>query len=331
MTLPYRAYPLLRSGHIQTFLAGLENKNAKSGPTQPIFVACEADERLVVHEEIDPTLTDSAKVIILIHGLSGDHTSPYMVRMAAKLHGRGNRIWRVDLRGCGLGLKYAWRPPHAGRSEDLAAIVAKARHLYPQAPVALAGVSLGGNILLKFLGELAAGELPIRLEESGIQHAMAIVPPLDLHDCIDNMDRLRRRLYNMYYVQALVQQANERRKLWPQWSELPMTPRIKTIRQFDSRFTAPLSGFRDADDYYTRASCLGWLPEIRTPTEIVLDRHDPICTWHSFAKAKFDPKWVSFTHTDYGGHMGFLGVNEKGKAFRWIDYYVAEKFQQNTT
>jgi hypothetical protein len=86
-----------------------------------------------------------------------------------------------------------------------------------------------------------------------------------------------------------------------------------------------LCGFRDAEHYYTEASSLPWLPQIRTPTEIVLDRHDPIVTWESCLKAQYDPRWVQFTHTDYGGHMGYFGVDDLGQLIRWVEYYVVQR------
>ncbi len=328
MTLPYRAYPFFRNGHVQTFFAGMDGKDDGDVPMRAILIALEENEQIVVHEELEPAVADdTARLVLLIHGLGGDHTSPYMRRIAEKLRAQRLRIWRMDMRGSGDGAALAWRPAHAGRSDDLAAVVAKARELYPQARVSIVGISLGANVLLKFLGELSAGKHSLSLEASGVQQAIAVVPPLDLHECVDNMDRLRRRIYNIYYVNALMQQAIEKRRLWPQWKAISTQPRIKTIRQYDARYTAPLSGFRDENDYYTQASSLPWLPEIKVPTEIILDRHDPIVTWHSCQKAQFDPKWVGFTHTDYGGHVGFIGTDQRGKPFRWLNYYVAEKIK----
>ncbi len=323
--LPYRPHPLLKNGHLQTILAGLSEglllpRNAKS-----IQVPLADGDHLVVHEEIGPPIATSSKLVIMVHGLGGDHSSPYLQRTTHMLHQRGCRVWRVDLRGSGQAAQLGWRPAHAGCSGDLASVVGLARQQYPAAPISLVGFSLSGNILLKMLGELAANRLSLTLHEAGIQSAMAVAPPLDLHDCANNMDRWSRKLYTRYYIRLLEQQAAIKRTLWPQWQQLPTEPPIRTLRQFDSRYTAPLSGFRDWEHYYTDSSCLPWLPEIRTPTEVVLDRHDPIVTWNSFLKAKFDPKWVHFTHTNYGGHLGYFGFDDEGKLMRWVEYYVVQR------
>jgi predicted alpha/beta-fold hydrolase len=323
--LAYRPHPLLRNGHFQTILAGIHEGSLSPRNATIVPVALDDGDHLVVHEEIGPPVAQESKLVILVHGLGGDHSSPYLQRTTQALLHRGCRVWRVDLRGSGQAMQLGWRPAHAGCSADLAAVVQMARQRYPQSPISMVGFSLSGNILLKMLGELGAGRLAISLPEAGIQTAMAVAPPLDLHDCADNMDRWSRRLYTRYYLKLLEQQAAIKRDLWPQWKQLPSHPPVRSIRQFDSRYTAPLSGFRDWQHYYDEASSLPWLPEIKTPTEVILDRHDPIVTWSSFQKAQYDPNWVGFTHTKYGGHLGYFGIDDLGKIFRWMDYYVVQR------
>jgi uncharacterized protein len=323
--LAYRPHPLLRNGHFQTILAGFHEGLLHPRNSKAVSVALGDGDYLLAHEEIGPPIAHDCRLVILVHGLGGDHTSPYLQRTTHALHQRGCRVWRVDLRGSGHAMQLGWRPAHAGCSSDLAAVVKMARHLYPLSPISMVGFSLSGNILLKMLGELGAGQLPLSRNQARIESAMAVAPPLDLHDCADNMDRWSRRLYTRYYVKVLEQQAAIKRSLWPQWQELPSQPPIRSIRQFDSRYTAPLSGFRDWQHYYSEASSIQWLPEIKTPTEVVLDRHDPIVTWNSFLKAKFDPDWVRFTHTNYGGHIGYFGIDDAGRVFRWLEYYIVQR------
>jgi uncharacterized protein len=325
--LPYRPHRLLKNGHLQTLMVGLVDGYLPPASTESIVVTTDDSEQLLVHEELGAPLSDSAPLVILVHGLGGDHTSPYLRRVAYYLRRRNLRVWRVDLRGSGLGLKMAWRPAHAGCSHDLSSIFSHARQLYPRARLVPVGFSLSGNILLKLLGELAAGVYPMRLSEANIAYALAVAPPLDLHDCANNMDRWSRKLYTRYYIKLLQQQAELKRSLWPQWRELPVDPAtpIRSIRDFDSMYTAPLAGFQSSDHYYSQASSIPWLPKIRTPTEIILDRHDPIVTWHSFHKAEFDQQWVRFHHTKYGGHLGYFGLDDQGRIIRWMEYYVVQR------
>lgn len=329
-TLPYRPYPLLRSGHLQTLMVGVSHGVRPPHCAQPIDIPLPDGERLVVHEELSAAeglspLQADAPLVILIHGLGGDHTSPYLQRLAHGVRLAGLRAWRVDLRGSGHGLTLAWRPAHAGASHDLAAIVNKARQLYPAAPLRLAGFSLSGNILLKMLGEAAEGSLQPEIDLAAIESAIAIAPPVDLHDCVNNMDRPSRRIYTHYYLRMLDKQVDIRRRQWPQWAQIPRAPRVRTIRQFDARYTAPLAGFRDTDHYYSASSSIELLAVITTPTTLLVDRHDPIVTASSFDRAKLNSRSTVLVTTQHGGHMGYFGIDSDGRFFRWLEHFVLEQ------
>lgn len=324
--LPFRPYPLLYNGHLQTLLLGVYTGPLPTASTVSIQIDLEVDQSLLVHEQVNASLPDDAPIAILIHGLGGCHQSPYIQRIAHRLCNEGVRVWRVDLRGCGAGWKLAWQPAHAGCSTDLAAIIRCAQDRYPSAKLRIAGFSLGGNILLKTLGEAAVGEIE-NIDLSRIESALAVAPPVNLHDCAENMERLSRKVYTHYYVKILRKQAAIRAQWWPQWKAISALPTIKTIRQFDARYTAPLSGFRDTDDYYSSASSDQWLQHITVPTTILLDEHDPIVTTHSIPRAELNPAIVRLEFTRHGGHLGYLGRDEKGRKFHWMDYYVAEKLR----
>jgi len=321
--LAYRPHPLLRSGHLQTLMLGFSYGDRPPHCATEIRIRLDEGESLVVHEEHGGPLHDAAPTAILIHGLGGNHRSPYLQRIAQQLRLAGIRTWRVDLRGSGAGLSLAWRPAHAGSSSDLAAVVREAHDRYPKSTVRLAGFSLGGNVLLKMLGESAAGgPLCNRLDVNRIEFALAVAPPVNLHDCANNMDRYSRRVYTRYYLKVLDKQVELRRDLWPAWQAIQREPKVKTIRQFDARYTAPLGGFRDTNHYYDVSSADQWLKYVVTPTTILLDRHDPVVTPHSIERAHIDSKFIRMEHTSHGGHLGYLGIDDRGKTMRWMDHYV---------
>lgn len=321
--LPYRPHPLLKNGHLQTLMLGISYGDRPPHNATEIQIPLDDGESLVVHEEQGGPLSDTAPTAILIHGLGGNHRSPYLQRIAQQLRQAGVRTWRVDLRGSGAGVRLAWRPAHAGSSSDLAAIVHEAHVRYPSSNIRIAGFSLGGNVLLKMLGEAAAdGPLSNRLDVSRIEHALAVAPPINLHDCANNMDRLSRRIYTRYYLKVLDKQVEMRRELWPAWRAIAREPKVRTIRQFDSRYTAPLSGFRDTNHYYDEASADQWLKHIVSPTTILVDRHDPIVTAESFERAQMNSTTIRMEYTNHGGHLGYLGMDDQGKVIRWMDHYV---------
>ncbi len=321
--LPYRPHPLLRNGHFQTLMLGISYGNRPAHHAEEIQIRLDDGEALVVHEELGGPLPETAPTAILIHGLGGNHRSPYLQRIAHQLRLAGVRTWRVDLRGSGAGLTLAWRPAHAGSSCDLAAVVREAQSRYPQSPLRIAGFSLGGNVLLKMLGEATeGGPLYGQFDLAGIDFALAIAPPINLHDCAGNMDRLSRRIYTRYYLQVLDKQVEQRRAIWPAWSAIAREPKIRTIRQFDARYTAPLSGFRDTTHYYDVASSDQWLKHIRTTTTILVDRSDPIVTAKSFENVMLDPSYVRVEYTRHGGHLGYIGIDDRGQPMRWMDHFV---------
>lgn len=318
--LPFRPHPLLRSGHLQTLMVGIACGWRPSYDATQIQIPLDDGDQLVVHEEAGGPYPADAPVSILIHGLGGDHSSPYLQRIAYRMSRAGHRMWRVDLRGCGAGLSLAWRPPHAGRSPDIAAVVKAAAEKYPHAPIQLVGFSLSGNIILKMLGEAAAGELELDL--SRIQFALAVAPPIELGKCCDRIDSLRRQIYRRYYLKVLNSQVAARKTRWQQWTDVAEAPPLKTIRQFDARYTVPLSGLESTDNYYDTASSLPWLKHITTPTMILVDKTDPVVAVESFAKIDTDHPAVKIEYTKRGGHMGYWGRDDSGKTIRWMELFT---------
>jgi uncharacterized protein len=329
--LPYRPHPLLRSGHLQTLMVGVVWGERPPHHAEPIEIGLRDGDAMVVHEELGPPLAEAAPLVILLHGLGGDHSSPYMQRIAHRLRAAGARVWRVDLRGSGHGLHLAWRPVHAGASDDLATVVQAAQARYPTSPVLLVGFSLSGNILLKMLGECGAGAAHLEIDLSRIVSATAIAPPVDLHHCADNMDRFSRRVYTRYYVKMLAAQVQQRRNQWPQWEQIPSEPAVKSIRQFDARYTAPMCGFQSTDHYYSEASAKAWLASIKTNTTLLVDRHDPIVTVKSFDASNLNLDSTQLLLTSHGGHMGYFGLDENGKLIRWMEYFVVQHIRQQIT
>ncbi len=326
--LPYHPHLLLRNGHLQTVFGSLTHGVRPPYRADLIKVPLPDGESIVAHQESGGMLADDCPIVILVHGLGGCHRSPYMQRIAHRLNCNRVRCWRMDLRGSGAGLRHGGRPAHAGSSEDLAAVVEVAGRCYPRAPIYLVGFSLGGAILLKMLGEASSGELRVNLEVSRICRALAVAPPIDLSRCADNMERPSRMVYTRYYLHMLSKQVAQRAEVWPEWRAITRRPMIKTIRQFDARYTVPLAGFENTEHYYSVCSSERWLSKIIPPTTILVDQDDPIVPAESFHSVQHSSN-VNLEFTRHGGHLGYIGRDDTGRAMRWMDHWVVQRIKSD--
>src|SRR5579864_4672507 len=202
-------HPLLPTGHLQTLGGVLLPQNAGNDEPRRHQVLLADGDQIVLNDDTPANWQDGGRTALLIHGLAGCHSSPYVQRIAGKLNARGVRTFRLDLRGCGAGLGLARLPYHSGRSEDAAAALRKIAELCPRSPTTLIGFSLGGNIALKLLGE-SANDLPEQLDR-----AAAVCPPVDLLRCVESLARGINRFYDRHFVRLLCAQIEDLHRLVP--------------------------------------------------------------------------------------------------------------------
>lgn len=311
----------LRSGHLQTLITGFYRPIADLPPV--IAHRCPLGESLgnmLVHENSpEDTAGGSAKpAVLLLHGLGSSHAGTYMTNIAYGLVQRGFRVFRADLPGAGNSYHETPMPPHGA---CFASIRSCLEHLSQTLGITdwnLAGISLGGNILLRMLGDWKPGRVTIR-------RAIAVAPPIDLDASCRNVEQGVNRLYANYFLRALRKQARMRGDRWPQWQERLNQADYRTLRRFDNTVTAPLSGFKDAQEYYSVGSSLNWLDRIDAPVKILVDRHDPIVPFKLFPGARYSPT-TQLIVTDRGGHVGYLRRgSSKGRNFeRWADRWIVD-------
>jgi predicted alpha/beta-fold hydrolase len=240
-----------------------------------------------------------------------------MVRSSIKLRARGVRVFRMDLRGCGAGLTLARRPLHAGRSEDVAAVLEYVHKLCPGSAIHLVGFSMGGNIVLKLAGELGAAAPPY------LASVTAVSPPIDLALCTRNLYRGLNRVYDGRFVSALVKHVRQRTALVPEALARPLVPQPRRLIEFDSLFTAPLSGFADVHDYYAQASSCMVLSRIAVPALIITAASDPIVPANAFEQASYSAT-TQVVIAPCGGHLGFIARRGIDPDLRWLDWRIVD-------
>jgi uncharacterized protein len=236
-------------------------------------------------------------LLALFHGLEGGSSSHYARSLAAGALARGWRCVVPHFRGCSGVPNRRARAYHSGDTEELDWILRRLR------PDTAAGVSLGGNVLLKWLGERGADAAPV------VRRAAAVSAPLDLAAAGHALDRgVNRRLYTRVFLASLKAKVSAKIALRHVTLEKGRLSRVRTLREFDDLFTAPLHGFRDADDYWKRASSAPWLERIRVPTLVLNARNDPFlphAALESAARKVSHDVVLEFPAT--GGHAGFPG------------------------
>jgi predicted alpha/beta-fold hydrolase len=266
-----------------------------------------------LHDDRPPDWRASDRSVLLIHGLAGSHESGYMQRISRHLNARGIRAFRLDLRNCGAGVGLAKLPYHSGRSEDAAAALEAIARLAPDSPATLVGFSLGANITLKLLGELAGRPC------GQLDSAVAVCPPTDLAACSRRISLSTNRLYDRYFVSRLLRQLRSAR--FTQGAVPRRVPR--TLWEFDDTFTAVVCGFGTAEDYYSAASSAPLISRIAIPTLILASRDDPMIPSSTLEEMAMPPA-VELRLTDHGGHLGFVGRRGVDADRRWMDWRVVD-------
>jgi predicted alpha/beta-fold hydrolase len=319
----FRPHPLIRGGHLQT-IAGAYLPHGIKFDANVHHVPLPDGDRLALHDDgpIPPSRESrpSSSIALLLHGLAGSHQSGYMIRASVKLREKGIRVFRLDLRGCGAGISLARHPLHAGRSEDAAAALDFVHQLCPDSPIHLVGYSMGGNIVLKLAGELGPKARP------PLASVLAVSPPIDLAGCTRHIQSGMNRFYDLKFVKALIKHIELRDSLVPNAFSRPLDPRPRRLVDFDSLFTAPLAGFADVHDYYTRASSGPFLSKIAVPTLIIAAASDPIVPVACFEQASYSPS-TRLVIARCGGHLGFIAAKNHDPDLRWVDWRIVDWIQ----
>ncbi len=300
--------PLLSNPHVQTVLGNMLSPRQRPPRSIQRVVALPDGDHIVLHETPANTLREHSPLVVLVHGLGGSHLSPYMLRMTHRLHDRGWHVFRMDLRAAGAGLRLAKRFYNAACSADVRSVVEHLTAAFPQAPMAVVGFSLGGNIVLKYAGEIGAQPPP------ALRAIATLAPPIDLLRCAEMI--VRHPLYDAFFVRHVTRQVALHEQAFP---DLPRVvfPRRTTLRQFDELYTAPRWGYADAIDYYRQASAYPWIGAIRVPTFILTARDDPFVAVEPFEALTPTPS-LEVHISAHGGHLGFLGPDGAG-GFRWAE------------
>ncbi|MGJ8654526.1 MAG: YheT family hydrolase [Opitutaceae bacterium] len=266
---------------------------------------------------------DSKQLVILTHGLEGSSNGKYIRGMARAFQRRGWHALAWNLRGCSGEANRLLTSYHSGSSEDLETAIkhVEAKHAYTD--IALIGFSLGGNITLKYLGEQGS-KVPAK-----IKAAATFSVATDLASSAQRLESFANRIYMKRFLRTLTEKVRGKMQQFPSQIEDTGLNKMRTFREFDSYYTAPLNGFKDADDYWSRCSCRSVLPNISVPTLLVNALNDPFLTPQCIPSTiAQEHAYLHLETPQTGGHMGFLEFNYAGEY--WSERRATD-FIQNYT
>lgn len=311
---PFSPHPWLKGAHLQTVLGRYLNPPPDL-PATAREVPLEDGDRLVVLDSIPANWTTADPAAIVIHGLAGCANAAYVVRLGHRLTAAGVRVVRVNLRGAGAGFGLARRVYHAGRSDDLRAVAAWLAQDAPLSPIAVVGFSLGASLTLKLGAELHDHPLP------AIDCLAAANPPLDLAVCARRISEPENRVYDWNFARWLRAMTVRLHERFPELGP-PRIENVRSLYEFDDRYTAPRNGFRSADHYYETCSVAPLLGQIEIPALIVHAADDPFIPVEPFRDAR-PSHLVEIEITSHGGHLGYLSHAPFEGDRRWLEARLA--------
>ena len=311
---PYAAPRWLPGGHLQTLVASLVPPPRV--PLERVRWDTPDGDFIDVDFAGDP---GAARLMVLFHGLEGSSDSHYSRSLAGAAAAAGWRFALPHFRGCSGKPNRKPRAYHSGDSEEINWLLRNFFSLNEN--LFAAGVSLGGNALLKWLGE--QGEEAKKI----VRRTAAVSAPVDLAAAGLALDRgLNRLLYTRHFLSTLKPKSLAKLEVFPGIYDGASLRAARGFREFDGIVTAPLHGFRDTDDYWSRASSAPWLERIRVPTLMINARNDPFLPERELlAATRRAPPNVMLEFPRTGGHAGFVAGRFPGRQ-TWLAQRLLEFF-----
>ncbi len=314
----YRPAWWLTNPHLQTLWSRFGRREAPVVTRREEWETPDAD--VIEVDRLDAPVGETlvaAPQLIILHGLEATRRSPYLRGILGQAAGRGWGASLLYFRSCGDSPNRTRRFYHAGETADLDLVVTRVAREHPDAPIVLVGYSLGGNVLLKWLGEHS---------ESGpanVRGAAAISVPFDLARGARHINRGFARVYEAHFLRSLKRKATAKLARFPDLVDPARIDAARSIYDFDDAVTAPVHGFAGADDYYARSSALRFLTDIRVPTLLLSATDDPFLPAPVLDEVRAAARLNSALTLEIwpmGGHVGFVS----GQPWR-PDYYAERR------
>jgi predicted alpha/beta-fold hydrolase len=304
---------LFKNGHFSTIY---------SAKIRPIPKLIQERERLHLPDgdflDIDWSFSKikTKKIAVLLHGLEGNAQRVYMKGQGRILTAKGLDVIAMNHRGCSGEDNLLYESYNSGRTSDLKFLMNFILEKDQYTEISIIGFSLGGNLILKYLGE----HTPLPKE---LKNGVAISSPIHLKGSLDQLLKTENWIYSTVFLKTLKEKYKRKISKFPDKMRYSDYKKIKTLYDFDNLYTAPAHDFKNADDYYQKNSSIQFLPNIKIPVLILNAQNDPFLSSQCYPFEMAEKSNTIFLETpSYGGHVGFhvrndLYYNEK-RAFEFI-------------
>ena len=249
--------------------------------------------------DLDFSTIGSKKLVLLIHGLEGSSNSSYMISLTNELNRAGYDAVSMNLRGCSGESNRLFCSYHSGRTRDIEEAFDYISKYCDYEEYNMVGYSLGGNLTLKYLGEK---------DRPHIHTGVAISTPCDLESTAIKMTAVSNKLYLNVFLKTLKEKAIKKSEQFPTSAlSKEYIQKIRNFKELDDFYTAPANGFKNAEDYWRKASCKQFIPTIKTKSLLINALDDPFFTADSYPiEEARDHRYFHLEAPKYGGHVGFM-------------------------
>jgi len=306
-------HPIVANPHLLTIAGNFWPRRIDESRFPPVRREYRIDDKTVVVAIEHQPVGGARGQLVLLHGLEGSAHAGYLASISQEALARGFGVHRLNMRTCGGTEDSCETMYHSGLTTDTLCVVEELVRR-DSGPIFLIGFSLGGNVVLKLAGELGDTEL--------ISGVVAISTPIDLARSVQAIDKPSNVLYVRRFLDRLRSRVRRKSRMSPDIYNEEGLDDVKTIWEFDDRFTAPLFGFGTAANYYATQSAINFLPAIRVPTLLITAKDDPLVPFEIYRQAVFETNpALHLVATEHGGHLGFLS---RGKPRFWVDGFALD-------
>jgi hypothetical protein len=323
----------MRSGHLQTLAGNFLPRRLVVPEPEALLVEVDGPvagygpSRVLCHCHWQPEEVRRQRLtIVLIHGLEGSSNSKYIVGNTARALSAGLNVVRMNMRTCGGTDALSPTLYHSGRSGDVGRVLETIVREQGVEAIALVGYSMGGNLVLRWAGEVS-GNPPRELKA-----VVGVSPLMDLALSSAALHRPQNRMYEWHFLRSMTARVRRRMAMYPRIYADAQVSRIRSMRDFDENIVARYGGFAGADDYYYRVASSRYAASLRVPTLVVHSSDDPFIRFlPETREALIGNPWVTFIETQHGGHCAFLAPSTAaGDDGRWAEATLLRFLVQGT-